>query len=53
MTFLYKDINATKPKKLTLLSHVPYNLQPNIYKRNVAIYNNNTQVNKYIKNKLL
>lgn len=53
MTFLYKDINAKKPKKLTLLSHVPYNPEHNLYKWNVPVYNNNTLVNKYIKNKLL
>jgi hypothetical protein len=53
MTFLYNDINPKKTKKLTLLSHIPYNLQPNLYKWNLAIYNNKTYVNKYIKNKLL
>jgi hypothetical protein len=45
MTFLYNDFNSKKPKKLTLLSHSPYNLQPNVY-------NNYSHVNKYIKNKL-
>lgn len=52
MTFLYNDINSKKPKKLTLLSHSPYNLPHNFYKWKVPVYNNYSHVNKYIKNKL-
>jgi len=57
MVFLYNDINAKKPKKLTLLSQIPYNnvkpnLSSNIYKWQFPVYNNYSHVNKYIKNKL-
>ena len=52
MTFLYNDFNSNKPKKLTLLSHLPYNLQPNVYNWKLPVYNNYSHVNKYIKNKL-
>jgi len=61
MTFLYNDVTAKKPKKLVLLSQLPYNnLQPNkysyiessVYNRKLPVYNNYSHVNKYIKNKL-
>jgi hypothetical protein len=52
MTFLYNDFKSKKPKKLALLSHSPYNLQPNVYKWKLPVYNNYSHVNKYIKNKL-
>lgn len=57
MVCLYNDFNTKKPKKLPLLSHSPYNLQPNLSHNKYSylqsnVYNNYSNVNKYIKNKL-
>ena len=57
MVFLYNDVEYKKPKKLVLLSHLPYNnvqpiVQSTVYNWKLPVYNNYSHVNKYIKNKL-